>query len=80
MKELSFNYEWFPSGVSIGSGDTITLDPSLVQPGQSVSCEASTVDGYGASASESTSITVGGFAPVISSISITPDPAYNDPD
>ena len=77
-ESLTTAYAWTNGTSTIGTGTTITLTPSLAQPGESVSCTVTTTDGYGGSNSDSASVTVENTDPVISSVSITPDPAYND--
>ncbi|MEC7983579.1 MAG: hypothetical protein VX278_00365 [Myxococcota bacterium] len=75
---LTVGYEWTLGSTSLGSTDTLTLSPSLAQPGDTITCTVSVADGYGASGSLSTSVSISNTPPVIDSIAISPDPAYND--
>jgi hypothetical protein len=75
---LSIDYEWMVNSTTIGTGDTLTLTSSLVQPGDTIVCSATVEDNYGASDSLQESVTISNTAPTISSVAITPDPSYND--
>lgn len=75
---LSPSYEWRNGSSVLGSGDTLTLDTSLAQPSDDITCVASVEDGYGASDTLSSSVTVENTVPVISSVSISPSTIYND--
>ncbi|MEC7985941.1 MAG: hypothetical protein VX278_12315, partial [Myxococcota bacterium] len=77
-ESLTPSYEWSNGGTIIGTGDALTLTPSLAQPSDTILCTASVFDAYGASDTSSASVAVDNTAPTIDSISITPDPAYND--
>ena len=75
---LTPSYSWANAGVTIGTGDTITLDSNMVQPTDTVTCTATVTDSYGATESMETSVTVDNTQPIIASVSITPGLAYND--
>ncbi|MEC7983594.1 MAG: hypothetical protein VX278_00440, partial [Myxococcota bacterium] len=77
-ESLTPSYEWSNGGTIIGTGDALTLTPSLAQPSDTILCTASVFDAYGASDTSSATVAVDNTAPTIDSISITPDPAYND--
>ncbi len=75
---VTSSYEWTVGMTVLGSSDTLNLTNSMVQPGDSVHCSATVNDGYGGTDIGSAQVTVENSAPVLSSVSITPDPAYND--
>jgi hypothetical protein len=67
-------YEWFVDGVTSGTGSTLS---SGFSGGDSVSCTVTPFDGSDSGTPvSSASVTVGNSAPSITSVSISPDPAY----
>ena len=71
------SYEWFIDGVSITTGDSISLNASLVSVGDSVACHLSVEDSFGASTTDTTAVTVQNSTPVFDiPVSISPSPAY----
>ena len=72
----SFSYQWSVGSNTLAFGDTITLSASQVQPLDSLTCTVTATDSLGATASDSTSVTVENTPPVIASVSISPDPAF----
>ena len=75
---LTPTYTWKNGSSTIGSGNTLTLTNTLAQPADSITCEVEVTDGYGATATNSTSVVVDNTAPVLSSVTITPTTAHND--
>ena len=64
------SYEW-SVGSSTYNGDSISLDNTMVSPGDSITCTVSTEDGYGGTAADSATVTIENTLPVISaSISV----------
>ena len=78
LETLTTSYSWLNGTNTIGTGDSITLDPSIVQPADSITCEAKVTDGYGASTSDTASAVVSNTTPTIASLSISPTTSYND--
>jgi hypothetical protein len=68
----TIGYAWTNGGSAIGSGSTLTLTPSLVQPGDTVTCTATATDSAGGSATSSDSVTVDNTDPVLGAVSIEP--------
>ena len=64
-------FTWLADGQTIGSGQTITLNPSLVSPGATVSCVVSAIDGSNASAQSQDDISIDNQPPIINSTTIT---------
>ena len=62
----------------LGHGFQLSLTPSIAQPGDSITCTATITDSNGATDSDSTAVTVDNIDPVIGSVGITPNTAYND--
>ena len=76
---LTWDYEWFQNGQSIGFGDNIQLDASLIVPGDSIECLGVVSDSYGNSSQSTNSISIVNSAPSIDSLLITPsDPTLTD--
>ncbi|MEC7987526.1 MAG: SUMF1/EgtB/PvdO family nonheme iron enzyme [Myxococcota bacterium] len=74
----SYSVDWSVGGTSIGSGDSITLDTSIVSVGDTVLCTISASDDYSGSTNNSTSVLVSNTAPVVSGTSIDLTTVYND--
>lgn len=72
----SLSYAWSSASASLGSGGSVTLSPSTVVTGDVVTCTATATDDEGASTSASASVTVTNGLPTITSVTISPDPAY----
>ena len=71
---LSASYAWVnqSTGQALGSGDALTLDGSIAQPGDLILCVVTVTDPEGATASDSGNVTVGNTPPSLSNIQITP--------
>ena len=65
-EQLSPTYSWsnLDTGLVLGSGGSLVLDPTLAQPGDSIQCTATVSDAYGASDSTAVSVMVENTAPV----------------
>ncbi|MGC6507391.1 MAG: LamG-like jellyroll fold domain-containing protein [Myxococcota bacterium] len=73
---LNSTYEWFGSnGAVLGTGASLNLSPSLVQPDDSINCTVTVDDGDGGLDSDSASVVVINSLPTVLSLEITPDPA-----
>jgi hypothetical protein len=69
----TISYEW--STGTVGDIHAVTSDDD---PGDTITCTATATDTDGGSASASDSATVENTGPVMGSVTISPDPAYND--
>ena len=78
LESLTPTFTWTNGTANLGSGATITLDPTIAQPSDSIVCTADVTDGYGSSDSVSVAVVVDNTAPIISSVGISPTTAYND--
>ncbi|MEC7984224.1 MAG: glycine-rich protein, partial [Myxococcota bacterium] len=78
LESLSTTYAWSNGSTALGSGASLSLTPSLAQPADSIVCTATVVDSYGASASDTASVTISNTPPVIDSIAVIPTTSYND--
>ena len=67
-------YSWKIAGVEIATGSVWTIDPDLSNVGDTLICEASATDTYGATITSTTSITISNTLPS-AVVSITPFPA-----
>ena len=76
-QSLSANYEWFVDGSSVQNGSSNTLDGvSLFDRDQTVYVEVTPNDGVAdGTPVQSSSITISNTAPVMTSVTVTPDPA-----
>lgn len=74
---LTATYEWFVDGSSVQNGSSNTLNgTTMFDRDQSVYVEATANDGVeGGSPVQSSAITVSNTAPVMTSVTVTPDPA-----
>jgi len=66
-------FEWTISGVSVGTSDTLT---SGFSSGDLVTCTVTPSDGTDEGTPDSDSVAVDNTAPVLDSVTLTPDPAY----
>jgi len=74
----TISYAWSNGGTSLGSGTSLTLSTAIATTGDSITCTATATDTHGDSGSDSASVVVEGSAPSITSVTISPDPAYSD--
>lgn len=58
-------YKWLSNGFEIFQGNTIQLSSGLAMPGEELFCEASVEDSFGATSSDSTSVTIDNRLPSI---------------
>ena len=69
----TITYAWTGgSGASLGTGATLTLDPSDVSPRETVTCTATATDGYKGTDSAKAAVTTINTAPIISAVTIKP--------
>ena len=78
LESLTPTYTWEKNGSPLGTGVSLTLTPTMIQPEESVTCVASVTDGFGATAELSTTAEIGNSDPVIDSVTIAPSTSYND--
>ena len=68
-----YSYQWTSGEQEIGNRDEITLDSTLVQPGDELRCTVTVRNSYGVSSTASTAVLVQNTAPVINNIVISPN-------
>ena len=69
------SYEWFNGSNSLGSSNPLLLNSTIVSSGDVIDCVATAIDAMGDTDTVTVSHTVTNTAPVISSVTVTPDPA-----
>jgi hypothetical protein len=69
---VSLGYAWSVGTTTLGTSQSITLSPSIVQPTDVVQCLITATDGAGEQATSSATVMVGNTAPTLGSVSITP--------
>jgi len=72
----TLSYAWSNGSTSLGTGSSLTLTPTTSSPGDDITCTATATDADGGSDSDGIAVTVMNSAPGVSSVSISPDPAY----
>lgn len=73
---LTTSYAWTNAqGMTVGSSSSYTILASDTDVGEALTCTASATDSNGAAVSSSTSIIIENTAPVLSGVSLSPDPA-----
>ena len=68
----SVTYEWFASGISLGTSNPLLLDPSMGTAGDVIDCVATATDGFGGIDTDSASHIITNSSPIIDSISMSP--------
>ena len=68
-------YEWFNGGTSLGGANPLLLNSTLAVSGDVIDCIATATDALGGTDSITLSHTVTNTAPVINSVTVTPNPA-----
>ncbi len=68
-------YEWFNGSTSLGNSNPLQLNSTLASSGDVIDCVATATDGLGDTDIVTVSHTVTNTAPVIGSVTVTPDPA-----
>ena len=74
---MSYRYAWTKDGAGT-SYSTTTVPASATIRGEKWAVTVTPNDGYGDGDSATASVTVGNAEPVLTSVSLTPSPAYND--
>ena len=77
LESITPTYAWKNGSTLLGSGSTFTLTPTMAQPGDTIQCIATAVDSYGATVSDSLSVSISNTLPEITSVSLSPSIAYN---
>ena len=72
------SYAWTVNGQPVSSSNIYTISATETDPGDSVVCTATAVNGSGITVSASTSVVVENTSPIVSSVSMTPSSAFND--
>ena len=73
-------YEWFNGSNSLGNSNPLLLNSTIVSSGDVVDCMATATDAMGGTNTATASHTVTNTAPVINSVTVTPDPATAEQD
>ena len=77
----SLSYQWAkqaggtgtPANISSATTDTLTLSPTVVQPGDSILCRVTATDSSGDTDQSTDSVTITNSRPVVTSVQVTPD-------
>jgi hypothetical protein len=75
---VSYAYAWSVDGAPSSASTSSTLPASATTRGQVWGVSVTATDGLGTSGAGAASVTIGNTAPSLSSLSLTPDPAYED--
>ena len=75
QESTTVTYEWFNSSTLLSSSNPLQLSSTLASSGDVIDCVATATDPSGGSASATASHTVINTAPVINSVTVSPDPA-----
>ena len=75
---VTYAYVWSLDGVPSSASASATLSSSATARGDTWSVSVTATDGLGTSAAGTASVLVGNTAPALSTLSIAPDPAYED--
>lgn len=70
---IFYSYQWVSGEQEIGTRDEITLDSTLVQPGDELRCTVTVRNSYGITSTASTAVLVQNTSPVINDIVISPN-------
>ncbi|MAA78132.1 MAG: hypothetical protein CL916_02645, partial [Deltaproteobacteria bacterium] len=73
QETVFYSYQWFNGENEIGTSDQITLDSTLVQPGDGLRCTVTVRNSYDVSSTASTSRMILNTDPVINEIVISPN-------
>jgi len=71
-EDPSLAIAWTVDGASVGTGDTLVLDPETVQPTDELVCTVTATDGYGGTDEDSATVTIQNTPPSVSAVSISP--------
>ncbi|MEC7985400.1 MAG: hypothetical protein VX278_09565, partial [Myxococcota bacterium] len=71
LSSLAYLWENHTTGSTLGTGDTLTLDNSIAQPNDTISCTITATDSNQNTTDSSDSITVENTTPVITSLSLS---------
>ncbi len=75
---VTYAYVWSLDGVPSSASASATLSASATARGDTWSVSVTATDGLGTSIAGSASVLVGNTAPTLSTLSLAPDPAYED--
>lgn len=76
---LSESFSWKISGVQVGTGNSLVLDPSFSSPSDVVECFVAVEDGFGGADTGNFSVPIQNTAPVVDSFHFTPsEPNVSD--
>ncbi|MEC8276208.1 MAG: hypothetical protein VX026_00730 [Myxococcota bacterium] len=71
-ESLTESIDWQVNGLSIGSGSSLTLDPSMVSVGDTVECHLTVTDPSGLTDTLSTGVQIQNIAPTVDSFDLSP--------
>jgi hypothetical protein len=74
QESATVTYEWFNGSTSLGSSNPLQLNSTLGSSGDVIECVATAMDTSGGMSSATASHTISNTAPVINSVTVTPDP------
>lgn len=78
-ESLSSSFEWFHSGIIVGTGAELQLDNTMVSPGTNIECSVLVEDVAGATAQDSGTTTIQNSNPTLSAVILAPaEPSLND--
>ena len=66
-------YEWFNATGSLGTGDSLQLDPSMGVFGDTIQCVVTVQDGFGGSATDTASHVIDNSPPSVDSLALSPN-------
>ncbi|MFH1466209.1 MAG: hypothetical protein ABIO70_17625 [Pseudomonadota bacterium] len=72
----TLSYAWRNGSTSLGTGASLTLTTATATTGDTITCTATATDADGGTGSDAASVRVEGAAPSITSVTISPDPAF----
>jgi hypothetical protein len=75
---VSYTYAWSRDGVASSASTSSTLPAGATTRGDTWSVSVTATDGLGTSAAGTAVVTVGNTAPSLASLTLTPDPAFED--
>ena len=76
-EELAVSYSWTNNGTEVGTESTLQLNPTDFTSADTVACTVTVEDNFGGIASETVQVVIDNTAPVIGSVTITPEMAYS---
>ena len=75
LPTLTYSWDNLSTGATIGSASSVTLSTTITSPTDVIACTITATDADGETETSTASVSLENSAPVINSVSITPDPA-----